>query len=205
MKKKDVNYFDLFLDAAKLCNEAALKLEEMLNGSCAAFNQCMADIHRIENAADELYHIVYSHLNRSFITPIEREDILETARCIERTVDTIDEVSIMIDLLSVTEIRAEGLALAKLIVKSTAVLVDATGEFHNFKKPKQLSDYLVEVNHIEEQGDKLYQSALRKLFAEEENAKQIIIWKNIFDTMEDVLDSCEDVADVIEGVIVKNT
>lgn len=205
MKKKDVNYFDLFVDAAKLCNEAALKLDEMLSGSAADFNAKKEEIHRIENQADELYHIVYSHLNRSFITPIEREDILETARCIESTIDTIDEVAIMIDLLSVTEIHRSSLELGKLIAKSTAVVVDATVEFHNFKKPQKLSEFLVEINHIEEDGDKIYQNGLRELFAKENDAKEIIKWKNILDTMENVLDSCEDVADVIEGVIVKNS
>lgn len=204
-RKKDVNYFDMFIDAAKLCNKAAKMLEDMLDNDSSLFSEKMNKIHTTEHEADELYHKLYNHLNISFITPIEREDILEIARYIEQTIDTIDDVSIMIEMLSVKNIRPEAKNMLKLIVDSSNVLVLAAEEFKNFKKSKKLSQYLVDINHIEEDGDKLYQQAMKDLFSKESDAIEVVKWQNIFGTMENVLDACENVADVMEGVIVKNS
>ena len=148
---------------------------------------------------------MYHHLNRSFITPIEREDILEIARNIEDSIDAIDEVSIMMEMLSVRTVRYPAIDLVNLITKACSTIVAATVEFKNFKKSKELPKLLVEINHIEEEGDVLYQLAMKKLFTEEKDPIEVIKWQNIFKTLEDVLDSCENVADAMEGVIVKNS
>ncbi len=204
MKTKDVNYFDLFIDAAKVCDKAAQKLSTML---CSTENYMLdaKEIHEIEHEGDTLYHTLYDHLNRSFITPIEREDILEIARYIEETIDTIDEVAIMFKMLSIRSIRPEAKELVKLIEKSCAALVEATIEFKHFKKSKKLPALLVEINHIEEEGDTLYQETIQNLFANEKDVLEVVKWKSIFDTLEEVLDATENVADVMEGVIMKNS
>jgi len=203
-RTKEVNYFDMFIQIAEICDKAAKALDEMLcnTGSFAAKAQA---IHDIEHEGDELYHLLYHNLNRSFITPIEREDILAIARNIEDTIDTIDEVAIMFNLLSIRTIKPEAKELVKLIIKSCSVLVEATKEFKNYKKSKDLTSLLVELNHIEEVGDKLYQDAVKTLFANEKDVLEVVKWKNIFDTMENVLDACENIAEVMEGVIVKNS
>jgi predicted phosphate transport protein (TIGR00153 family) len=204
MKTKDVNYFDMFVEAAKVCLKAAVELENLVKDRIKTAEE-VAAIHNIEHEGDELYHKLYYHLNRSFITPIEREDILEISRYIEKTIDTIDAVAIMYNMLSVNTVRGDAIELSKLIVKSCKALLDATHEFKNFKKSKKLASLIVEINHIEEEGDKLYQSSVKKLFEQETNVLEVIKWNNIYDTMENVLDAVEDVADVMEGVIVKNS
>jgi len=204
MRTKDVNYFELFVDAAKVCKRAAEQLESLLKDKNKKLKE-IAEIHDIEHEGDELYHQIYNHLNVSFITPIEREDILQIARYIEKTIDTIDEVAIMFHMLSVTTVRPEALELVDLIIKSCNVLLEATIEFKNFKKSKKLAPLIVEINRIEEEGDKLYQGAVKTLFSKEPNVMEVIKWKNIFDTMENVLDANENVADVMESVIVKNS
>lgn len=203
--KKDVNYFDLFNEAAALCKLSAEMLEDMLESDASLFYDKMMDIHKIEHQADELYHKLYRNLNISFITPIEREDILEIARFIEQTIDAIDDVAIMIDMLRIDNIRPEAKEMIKLIVKSCSVLVLSCQEFKNFKKSKELTKHLVDINHVEEEGDQLYQRAIKNLFENEPDVREIIKWKNIFETMEDVLDACESVADIMETVIVKNS
>jgi len=204
MNKKEVDYFDMFIQIAGICNKAAKALGEMIcdAGNFAAKAQA---IHDIEHEGDELYHTLYHNLNRSFITPIEREDILDIARNIEVTIDALDEVAIMFNILSIDSIRPEAKELVKLIVKSSSVLVEATKEFKNYKKSKELTSLLVELNHIEEEGDKLYQNALKTLFKNEKNILEVVKWKNIFDILEDVLDACENAAEVMEGVIIKNS
>ena len=204
MAGKDVNYFDLFIKAASVCDRAATSLNELLDNLDDAKEKSIA-IHQIEHEGDEQYHVLYHHLNRSFITPIEREDILEIARNIENSIDAIDEVSIMIEMLSVKSVRFPAIDLVNLITKACSTMVAATVEFKSFKKSKELSKLLVELNHIEEEGDVLYQQAMKLLFTEEKDPIEVIKWQNIFKTLEDVLDSCENVADAMEGVIVKNS
>lgn len=204
MKNKEINYFNLFIDSSKVCHRAAVTLESMLLDVSTVPEKANA-LHEIEREGDELYHTMYYHLNRSFITPIEREDILEIARYIEETIDTIDEVAIMFNMLSIQSIKPEAKEMVQLIIKSSSALVAATTEFKHFKRSKTLPDLLVELNHIEEDGDALYQKSIKNLFANEKNVLDVIKWKNIFDTMEDVLDACENVADIMERVIVKNS
>jgi len=204
MKSKEVDYFDLFIKAATICNRAAEGLDELMDNIDDAKEKSLA-IHDIEHEGDEAYHVVVHHLNRSFITPIEREDILEISRYIEDTIDTIDEVAIMFDMLSVHSVRNPAKDLMNLITKVCATLVDATVEFKTFKKSQKLPKLLVEINHIEEEGDALYQSAMKELFSSDENALEVIKWQNIFQCLENVLDACENVADVMESVIVKNS
>jgi len=204
MASKDVNYFDLFIKAASVCDRAAASLNELLDNLDDSKEKSIA-IHQIEHEGDEQYHVLYHHLNRSFITPIEREDILEIARNIEDTIDSIDEVSIMIEMLSVRTVREPAVDMVNLITKACSTLVAATVEFKNFKKSKELPKLLVEINHVEEEGDALYQKAMKDLFLMEKDPIEVIKWQNIFGTLEDVLDACENVADAMEGVIVKNS
>ena len=204
MKSKEVDYFDLFIKAATTCNRAAEGLDELMDNLHEAKDKSDA-IHQIEHEGDEQYHVLYHHLNRSFITPIEREDILDIAKYIEDTIDMIDEVAIMMNILSISSIREPAKEIMNLITKGCAVLVAATVEFKNFKKSKELPKLLVEINHVEEEGDVLYQKAMKELFSTEKDPLEVIRWQNIYKSLEDVLDACENVADIMEGVIVKNS
>ncbi|NLM50636.1 MAG: DUF47 family protein [Clostridiaceae bacterium] len=204
MRNREVNYFDLFIEEAKICHKAALELEKLINGKLND-EERIAQIHQIEHEGDKLQHTLLDHLNRSFITPIEREDIILISKYIEGTIDSIDEVAIMFNMLSVSKARTEAHAMAKLIVNGSKILLDATEEFKNFKKSKKLPELIVEINHIEEDGDKLYQNAVKELFSKESDVLEVIKWQNIFDIMETVLDKLEDAADAMESVIVKNS
>lgn len=204
MKTQDVNYFDLFIDSANLCYKAAKQLH-YIEKDYTKIPEEITTIHEIEREGDELYHKLFEHLERSFITPIEREDILQIAKYIEDTIDAIDEVSIMISMLSITTIRSDAKQLIALIEKSCCTLLDAAREFKNFKKSKQLLFFLIEINRIEEDGDKLYQNAIKKLFIKEQNVLEVLKWKSIFDALEKVLDTAEKAADIMGEVIIKNS
>jgi len=204
MKNKDVDYFDMFIKAAAICGRAAESLDELMDDLSNAKEQSLR-IHEIEHEGDELYHLLYNHLNRSFITPIEREDIIEIAGHIEQTIDTIDEVAIMMDMLSIDEIREPAKEMMNLITKGCAALVAATVEFKNFRKSKSLNGLLVEINQVEEEGDVLYQRSMKDLFMNESNVLLVVKWQNIFNSLEDVLDACENVADAMERVIITNS
>lgn len=204
-KKKEVNYFNLFIDAAKVCHKSSQKLNEMLLGSSDNFPLLVKEIHEIEHEGDRLYHTLYGHLDRSFITPLDREDMLAIARNIERAIDAIDEVAITVDLVNVKEIREVAKEMMLLITKSTEYVLKATEEFKNFKKPAALNKYIIEINNIEETGDNIYQNALRNLYSNEKDVLEVIKWGKIMDSLENVLDTCENVADGMEAIILKNT
>lgn len=204
MATKEANYFDLFIEGAGICQKAAIQLKNVVKDNIDTLAEIKA-IHDIEHEGDELHHRVYTHLNRSFITPIEREDIMSLAGYIEETIDMIDEVAIMFNMLSVTKVREEGKQMVELIVKASDALLKATIEFKNFKKSKTLSELIVLINHIEEEADVLYQNSVKTLFSKETDPMEVIRWKNIFDTLENVLDSTENVADIMEGVMIKNS
>ena len=204
MKNKEVDYFDMFIKSASICDRAAESLDEVFDNLQDAEVKSKA-IHELEHEGDELYHELYYHLIRSFITPIDREDILEVAHNIEDTLDAIDEVSIMMNMLSVSKMREPAKELINLINKGCDAMVAAAIEFKNFKKSKELPKLLVEINHIEEQGDILFQSAMKSLFSSGDDVMEVIKWQNIFNSLENVLDAIENVADIMESVIVKNS
>ncbi len=204
MKNKEVNYFDLFVEAARVSEKAAMALGEMVSDLTGISARSKA-IHDIEHEGDGLYHTIVNHLNRSFITPIEREDILDIAQNIEDTIDTIDEVAIMFNILSISSIRPETYEMIELIKKASRAMVKATEELKNFKKSKELAPLLVEINDIEELGDALYQKSMKKLFDTENNMLEVIKWQNVLNTLENVLDAYEEVADSIEDVVLKNS
>jgi len=202
-KGKKPDYFDLFIKAASICNRAAEGLDELLDDLSDSHEKSNA-IHEIEHEGDHLYHEVCYHLNRSFITPIEREDIMEISRYIENTIDSIDDVAIMLDMMSIESAKKRGKGMVNLITKSCSSLVAAAVEFKNFKKSKSLGPLLVEINNIEEEGDALFQSSMKGLFSKEKDVLEIVKWQEIYKSMENVLDSCEAVADAMERVIIKN-
>ncbi|NLW89152.1 MAG: DUF47 family protein [Clostridiaceae bacterium] len=202
-KGKEPDYFDLFIKAASICNRAAEGLDELLDDLSDSHEKSNA-IHEIEHEGDHLYHEVCYHLNRSFITPIEREDIMEISRYIENTIDSIDDVAIMLDMMSIESAKKRGKGMVNLITKSCSSLVAAAVEFKNFKKSKSLGPLLVEINNIEEEGDALFQSSMKGLFSKEKDVLEIVKWQEIYKSMENVLDSCEAVADAMERVIIKN-
>lgn len=203
-KRKDVNYFDMFIEAATVCNRSATMLYQMMENYTDVQAKSKA-IHEVEHEGDNIYHTLYHHLYREFITPIEREDILELAQNIDDTTDAIEDVASRFYMLSIVTIRPEALKMAELIVRITKKLLDATNEFKHFKRSKALPTLIVDINTLEEEGDRIYRAAVRRLFSAETNPIEVMKWRDIFEVMENAVDACENVAQVMEGVILKNS
>jgi len=204
--RNEYDYFNAFYVFTHFASEAASYLEEvMANFDASTIEAAVEKMHTIENNADMAKHEMLKHLSHAFITPIEREDIVELAQELDTVVDTIEEVLRRIHMFNIKEIRPEIFEFTALIVKCCSSLSLAVEEFKNFKKSKTIAEKLIQVNTIESEGDKLLEESMRRLFAEESDPKQLLIWMTIFDWMENCLDVCEDVADTIESVIMKNT
>lgn len=162
-------------------------------------------IHEVEHEGDKVYHAIQSELYTAFITPIEREDILELANKIDDLTDSVEDIAIRFNVFNIKKMRKEAADFIKIISACCTQIELALGEFRTFKKSKSISSYIVEINRLEGEGDALYQKALYNLFTTEQSAIEIIKWRETFDIMENCCDTCEDVANTLGAVIMKNS
>jgi len=205
MAKKNSPYFDDFIAMIECSCRAAAHLQATLIDFVPAkvMEQCTA-MHKIENEEDGLKHAMMRRLTKEFIPPIDREDIIEMANDMDDVTDKIEDILIHIHMYNVQKMRPEALTYADIIVRSCSTLQKAVKEFPNFRRSLTLSDMIIEINTIEEEGDRLYIDAVRDLFKHERDPIKITAWSKLFDLMEDCCDACEHVANVMESVMMKN-
>ncbi len=204
-KKKEMDYYECFNTASGLSVKAAKQLEDLMNNYTNVAEKA-AGIHETEHEADGIFHKMVEELSRAFITPIDREDILQIASNIDNIVDYTEDIANMLDMFSIKQIPQPAKTMTSLIVKSCEALETAIKEFKNFKKSgKQLTQLIIQVNQYEEEGDKFYRSTVKELYQEGNNPIEIMKWKEIYDKMEDTLDACEEVANLLEAMAIKNS
>lgn len=203
-RKKDVNYFKILGQMAGCAQKAATQLDEMLNNYINIKAKAKA-IYDIEHEADKLLHSLTRELNRAFVTPIDREDLLAIGNGIDSITDAIEDVANSFDTFSIANVQSEALDMSKIIMETCNTLAEVVKEFELFRSSKKLNELIIEVNRLEEEGDMLYRSTLKKLYKNNGlSVLDIIKWKEIYDFMERILDTCEDVANLIEGTVLKN-
>jgi predicted phosphate transport protein (TIGR00153 family) len=203
-RRKDVNYFAILSAMADCSRKAAAQLDDMLNNYTNVAAKAEA-VHDVEHEADDLLHGLTHELNRAFVTPIDREDLLHIGNGIDSITDAIEDVANSFDTFSIKEVENEALAMSKLIVMACKAMAEAVKEFEMFRSSKKLSELIIEVNRLEEKGDMLYRSTLKALYNSNRlSVLDIVKWKDIYDNMERILDTCEDVANLIEGTVLKN-
>ena len=205
-KKSDSYYFQNFIECVECGCQAAKMLEDNLNHFDTGLLQDKLDeLHRIEHDADKKKHEMMAVLVKAFITPIEREDIILLSQSIDEVTDKIEDVLIRIYINNVQQIRPEALAFIKVIIRCCEALKEVMEEFADFRKSKTLHGLIIEINALEEEGDRLFIESMRKLHAEVTDPIEIIGWREIYVYLEKCCDACEHVADVVESVIMKNT
>ncbi len=158
-------------------------------------------IKAIEHECDGIAHAIIQRLNRTFVTPIDREDIHELARSLDDVIDAIDAAAAVIRRYRVAPVRFGARELATIISSSTQqvrMAVDA------LERKVGVHERAVEVNRLENEADRIHDDALRRLFEEETDPISVIKWKEVLDFLEEATDRCEDVANVLEGVVVKH-
>ena len=205
-KKSDSYYFQNFIECVECGCQAANMLEDNLNHFDTGLLQDKLDeLHRIEHDADKKKHEMMAVLVKAFITPIEREDIILLSQSIDEVTDKIEDVLIRIYINNVQQIRPEALAFIKVIIRCCEALKEVMEEFADFRKSKTLHGLIIEINALEEEGDRLFIESMRRLHAEVTDPIEIIAWREIYVYLEKCCDACEHVADVVESVIMKNT
>lgn len=205
-KKGDRYYFDNFIECAECsCLAATLLGETVKNYSGSKLSQVREKIHEIEHAADVKKHELMNMLNKAFITPIEREDIVSLAQNLDDITDTIEDVFLRIYICNVDTIKDTAVAMTELVIASCEALKKAMQEFPEFRKSTKLKEYLIRINDLEEEGDSLYIEGMRELFTGGSDSLEVIAWRDIYSYLERCMDACEHAADVIETVIMKNS
>ena len=206
MKKREYDYFDVFVRGVEYSCQAAQLLQESLKEfDPDQLQTTIKDMHVIEHAADMAKHEVLSQLAHAFMTPIEREDILQLVQEIDDVTDGIEDVLLRIYMYNILSLRPEAVEFSTLILQCCEAMKTAMTEFRNFRKSSSLHDSIVEINRLEEEGDALYTRAVRKLFLTSRDPIELTIWREMFDRMEKCCDACEHVANVIESVVMKNS
>jgi predicted phosphate transport protein (TIGR00153 family) len=203
---KDYNYFNAFVELSKFSLKAAEFLNTTLNEfKVETIEQKVIEMHLIEHSADDERHEIMNRLVKEFLPPIEREDIISLADNIDNVVDSIEDVLIVIEMYDVQAIRPEIFKFTELIINCCKSLNSALVEFHNFKKSKILHDAIIDVNRLEEEGDKLYINSMRSLFKNTKDPIELMVYKEIYHLLEKCCDNCEDVANDIENIVMKNS
>ena len=205
--KKQERYYEIFVEMSAFGCDAARFLREIFGSyDPEKLEDYMDKMHAIEHDGDVSRHTMIKLLAKEFITPLEREDIMAMGETIDTVTDKIEDVLQKMYMYNVKTVREDALKAADKLIEITGALKSALEEFHNFKKSRTLNDMLIEINRMEEMGDRLYIEATRNVFTDETITPiEAFAWSHIFHYIEDVFDACEDAADVIEGTIMKNS
>lgn len=205
-KHKCYNYFDGFMELINFSCECAENLfDTLIHFDPGTLDEKLKELHAIEHAGDSAKHEMMKQLACEFIAPIEREDIITLAQCIDDITDAIEDVLILIHMFNVKAIKPEVLEFTALIDQCCQALRSALEEFHNYKKSTILHEKIVEVNDLEEVADRFYYNTVHNLYLTSSDPVELLIWTRIYDNLEKCCDTCESAANIIESVAMKNS
>ncbi|MDR0347416.1 MAG: DUF47 family protein [Coriobacteriales bacterium] len=207
MAKVRFDYFDALARQGEYACEATRKLVDVMRDfDFTIVLEHLEAMHQIENAADEQNHQIFTHLAKEFITPIDREDIIEMAHRLDDIVDYTEDVLQQVYMYDIHDLHDRALPMAVIMERAATALHGALGEFRNFKKGGALATRVIEVNDYEEEADKLYTDTIRDLYKNHaDDALYIMKWNNVFSRMERCIDACENVADMMATILLKNS
>ena len=200
---KDTVFFDLFEGLSRHAVSSAEHLRQMVR----AFPNIESHLQRIreeEHAADELAHTALDRLDRTFITPFDREDIHELVGGLDDIIDGIDALAKRFPLFHVKSVDPSFAMQADVLVQATVAVSEAVHRLRRSRKLSELSDKLIEIHHKESVGDDNHHAALSRLFSGEVEPLEVLKWKELYDYIEDAIDGCEDVGNTLERIVLKN-
>jgi Phosphate transport regulator (distant homolog of PhoU) len=195
--------FELFEKSVRNVHEGAKALKDLFENYTDVPSK-VQKIKDLEHAGDDVTHHILDHLAKTFITPLDRDDIHHIAQRLDDVLDRMDVAANRMLLFNIPKPTEEAKELSRILVKSTALLIEAISNLRNLKNSHTILECCLEIHTQENEGDRLMQQAIGKLFVEAGDAKEIIKWKDIYQILESATDRCEDVADVLHTIIVKH-
>ena len=197
---KEQKFFELFEESAGNILKAARLLKEMVDNYSMAEAKAK-EIFDAEFEGDRITHEIIRSLNRTFITPLDREDIYNLASKLDDVLDLIEGATDRMVIYKIEEPTIECRKLAGIICRMAEVI---TWGVSNLKQMGKVYDHCIEINRLENEADRVTRDAISRLFDEEQDPIAVIKWKEIYEKLEDTTDACEDVANILESVVLKN-
>jgi predicted phosphate transport protein (TIGR00153 family) len=199
---KETDFFSMFEKAALNVNKTAILLVEMMEDlSVAAIKS--KEIYEAEQEGDMLTHEVMRKLNKTFLTPVDREDIHALVNRLDDVIDLIWACADRAMLFKLDSPLPEAIEMSKTLLETTEFITKAIGALKE-KKYSYIQEYCIEINRLENRGDRIFREALVNLFDNIKDPIQVIKWKDVYEYLEEASDTCEDVADILEGIVLKH-
>lgn len=197
---RDEKFFEMFREAARNTVTGSQLLMKMTE-STQPLEPVQREIEEVEHAGDRITHEIIRKLNRTFVTPIDREDIYQLASALDDILDGIKAAADRMAMYQIKEPTSEARRLAQLIDLCAREILKAIEKLEGFAG---LDPHCVEINRLENDADDVMREAIARLFTPPQDPIEIIKWKEIYETLEIATDRCEDVANILEGVVLKN-
>jgi predicted phosphate transport protein (TIGR00153 family) len=194
-------FFDLFCRASSNAVDIARLLVELLDRFPNDGAELIGRIKEHEHAGDELTHEVVTLINKTFVTPFDRDDIYRLAGAVDDVCDFVDETADNLGSWGVTDVPEQAREMADVILRATIQLDEAIQRLEGFKDS---SRQLIDLRSLEDEGDRLYRNGVGALFRSDADPLMVIRWKDIYEGLEEAVDACENAADVLEAILVKN-
>jgi uncharacterized protein len=198
---RDRVYFELFEEAGENIRHAADLLDRMLRNYPDS-KDLARDILICEQEGDRITHDIINRLNHTFVTPIDREDILALASALDDIVDFTEEVADYLGLYKIEAPMDQAIRLAHVLLLASEQVAEAIPRLRGFR---DLSHYTVEINRLENEGDRITREAVASLFQNGIDPMVVIRWKDLFERLEEAIDAAEHVANILEGIVIKNS
>jgi predicted phosphate transport protein (TIGR00153 family) len=196
----ETRFFDLFEAQSNKVLEGARALKEMVE-RYENVDEKARRIKQIESEGDELTHNIIDRLNRTFITPFDREDIHALASGLDDVLDNIEGVASRLALFRVRSVTPEAIELVSVIERSCVAIQAAMSHLRHLKG---IEAYLIQINDLENEADFISRNTTAQLFEQASDFRELIKWKELYGRLEATTDDCEDVANILEGIVVKN-
>lgn len=199
---KEKIFYEL-LEKMAVKAEEAVKLFKVLIESWNSSHASIQGLIDLEHNCDQIVHEIMIKLNKSFVTPIDREDIHLLAKKIDDLVDIVQALSKRMVLFQIQGVTDDLKEMTVILEKSVAIVVIAIQKIRDLKDSHEIFELCIHINTLENEGDHVFEKALGKLFQNATDSLDVIKWKEIYDFLEQAIDKCEDISDIIWGIVVK--
>ena len=200
---KDEKFYDMFEELACKIEEGGKMFTDILN-NYEQSEAKIAKLKEIEHEADIITHRTYEKMHRTFLTPLDREDIYNLVNKMDSVLDMIEAAAVRMQLYKIKKPADEIKELARILNLAIGKIKKIVHALRDKKKSQEILEDCVEINTLENEGDIVLRSAMVDLFEHEKDAIELIKWKEIFERLEEAIDVCEDVSNIVEGIVLKH-
>ncbi|VCU69733.1 Putative pit accessory protein [Pigmentiphaga humi] len=200
---KEGRFFDMFAAHADLCRQGARELAALM-GDLSQVDQRILNVETLEKKADKITHDTVDMLHKTFITPLDRDQIHQLITTMDDILDLMEDAAQCVGLYDVRVVTADARALADIGVQCCDRLHMVVGLLHNLDDTASIMKICEEIDRLESDADRVMRRGMGRLFRDESDTRQLIKMKAVYELLEEVTDKCEDVANLIEGIVLEN-